>query len=57
MENVEKTYKKVEVNGEVFIEETIVFKKLYPISKYEEQKAKAEESLAEAEEIINLKKE
>ncbi len=44
MENtIEKTHKKVEVDGEIFIEETITIKKVYPISKYEEQKQKAQE--------------
>lgn len=42
---MEKTYKKIEVDGEVFIEVTFTYTKRYPISKYENMKTKAQELL------------
>jgi len=42
---MEKTYKKIEVDGKTFIEITFIYKKLYPIEKYENQKTKAQEML------------
>lgn len=48
MPRMTRTYKKVELDGEIYIEETRVM--LIPIKRYEEQKA-------EAEELINLEKE
>ena len=42
---MEKTYKKVEIEGEIFIERTTTCKKLIPIADFEARKAKAQEVL------------
>lgn len=45
---MDKIYKKVEIDGKTFIEVTSTYTELFPISKYETRKDKAQE-------LLNLK--